>query len=162
MCSVWRVVVAGSENRKSLYLLLNFRDAVGCSYWEVGVRATEGGMLSCFNLCQCHSVGRWWEFRAQCVPLYVAVDPAGWSCRRPSKASALYISVWLWGLINVVVIPFCPIRVAPLKGRLAEQPPLHCCSPCKQRVQLLVILPVFLWCESRCSLKDLFYLFPSP
>lgn len=56
MCVFWRVVVAGSENRKSLYLWLNINDAEGRSYWEVGVRATEGGMLSCFNLCQCPSV----------------------------------------------------------------------------------------------------------
>lgn len=82
------VVVPGSEDRKSLRL--DISDAEGCGYWEVCVRATEGGMLSCFNLCQCPSVQRWGEFRAQCVPLYLAVDPADRSCRRHSKASALH------------------------------------------------------------------------
>lgn len=57
MCCV-SSVGAGSENRKSLYLRLNVRDAEGRGYWEVGVRATEGGMLSCVNLCLCPSVWR--------------------------------------------------------------------------------------------------------
>lgn len=125
-------------------------------------------MLSCFNLCQCPSVWRWWEFRAQCVSLHFAVDPADQSCRQHSKASAFYSSVCMCvrtcSLINVVAIPFSPIEVPPLKGRLARQTPplLHCCSPANRRVQLLVILPVFVCCESRCSLKGLRCLFPSP
>lgn len=58
LCVFWRAVVPGSENRKSLYLHLNISDAEGRSYWAVGARATEGGMLSCFNLCQRPSVWR--------------------------------------------------------------------------------------------------------
>lgn len=129
LCDFWRVV--GSGNRKSLCLWLNLSDAEGRSYWEVGARATEGGMLSCFNLCQCPSVWRWCEFRAQCVTLYLAIDPADRSCRRPSEGlgfSFKCVCVRVWGLINVVAIPFCPIRVAPLEGRLAGRPTLHCCS----------------------------------
>lgn len=109
-----------------------------CSWMSVMLRAAvagrsaweppEGGMLSCFNLCQCPSVWRWWEFRAQCVPLQLTIDPADRSCRQPSKASA-FLFVCVWGLISVMSIPFCPISVAPLEGRLAGQPPLYCRSP---------------------------------
>lgn len=48
MGCVWRVVVAGSENRKSLYLQLNVSDAEGRSCWEVGVRAPRGWDVELF------------------------------------------------------------------------------------------------------------------
>lgn len=51
-------MAVGSENTESLYVWLNIGDAEGRGDWEVGARATEGGMLSCFNLCQCPSVRR--------------------------------------------------------------------------------------------------------
>lgn len=49
----------------------------------------------------------------------------------PARPQFFYLFFYLcvWGLINVVSIPFCPIGVAPLEGRLAGQPPLCRCSP---------------------------------
>ena len=85
-CAVWLLQSCRKwEQKVFVCLWLNLSDAEGRRYWEVGARATEGGMLSCFNLCQCPSVWRWCEFRAQCVPLYLAIDPADRSCRRPSE-----------------------------------------------------------------------------
>lgn len=109
---------------------LNISDAEGHSYWEVGARVTEGGMLSCFNLCQCPSVWRWWEFRAQCVPLCLAIDPADRSCRRLSKASAFYLSV------RVCVRPYqwcgrplSPYQSGPPRGEIGWAAPFALLFP---------------------------------
>lgn len=58
--------------------------------------------------------------------------------------------------------PLCPICMAPLEGRLAGQHPFVPLFQCKQTVWSLVLLPVFVRCESRCSMKDLFWLFRPP
>lgn len=66
------------------------------------------------------------------------------------------------GLINVVSIPFYPITPAPLEGRLAGQPltpPPPPPPPLSRAESAVVMLPVFMRCKSRCSPKDLLWLF---
>lgn len=58
--------------------------------------------------------------------------------------------------------PLSPYQSGPPRGEIGRAAPFCTVVPCKHRAQLLVILPVFMWCESRCSLKDLLCLFPSP
>lgn len=89
--------------------------------WEVGVRAPEGGMLSCFNLCKCPPEWRWRKCRTQCDLLYLANDPSDQNCRWPSKASAFYLSVSVRALS--MFYPLFSICTAPLEGRLAEEHP---------------------------------------
>lgn len=119
-------LVAGSENKKSLYLWLNISDAEDRGYWEVGARAPEGGMLSCFNLCQCPSVWRWWEFRAQCVPLYLANDTADQSCRRPSKASNFFF--FKCKALSVLCPSPLPYQRGLPRGQIGRAALLYCCS----------------------------------
>lgn len=115
-----------------------------CSWMSVMLRATvagrsaweppEGGMLSCFNLCQCPSVLRWWEFRARCVSLQLAIDPADRSCRQPSKASAfLFVYVRPY---QCYVHPLLPYQCGPPRGQIGRAAPFVLSFPCKHGVQL--------------------------
>lgn len=105
----------------------------GRSVWE----PPEGGMLSCFNLCQCLSVWRWWEFRAQCVPLQLTVDPADQSGRQPSKASAFFLFVCVCVRpYQCYVHPLLPYQCGPPRGQIGRAAPFVPSFPCKQRVQL--------------------------
>lgn len=79
----------------------------------------------------------------------------------PARPPLFYLSVSVRPY-HCSVHPLCPICTAPLEGRLAGQHPFVPLFQCKQTVWSLVLLPVFVRCESRCSLKDLFWLFCPP
>lgn len=117
-------------------------DAEGRRCWEVGARAAEGGMLSCFNLCQWPPPYGGDQSSGPSVLLsssLMLLSGAAGSPARPEVLSVLYPSPQ--------ALSECP---PPTAGRF------------KEREQLLVKLPVFTWCEFRCSMRDLLCLFPSP
>lgn len=133
-----------------------------------GLRAAEGGMLSCFNLCQ-------WPLCVEVIRVQGPVcssQPCHWACWSELRAaqqglSFLFKCVWcdFRALSMLCPSPSCPIRVGPPR-REDWAPPtpffLNTVVPFKDWVQLPVNLPVFVRWESRCSTKDLLCVFPSP
>lgn len=131
--------------------------------------ATEGGMWSCFNLCQCSSVGRWWKFRAQCVALHYVIDPAAPSCERHSKALAFY-STCVYECVYVCARPYqcrgrplSPYQSGPPGGEIGRAAPsLHCCSVQTQKCTRLSLRHCLCGVSPGVALKDLLCCFPSP
>lgn len=139
-----------------------------------GERAAEGGMLSCFNLCQ-------WPLQCggdqssgpsvflSASSLTVLIGAAGGPARPVGFFFLKYKRVCVCVTARpyqCCIHPLKPYQGAPLpKRRVTGRPPppsLLPLVPFKEREQLLVKLPVFMWCEFRCSMKDSLCLFPSP